>query len=700
MGNKSGKPLASAENPFPIDNRLESDLDKMSLAAARILATPDIYDVANLAKPGVCGDYAVFMKKNLEKKLLPFVVDLSGTLTEVVYQNPRKAIADIGTRKKICSVLADSMLRTIAIVIACLASIQVNRGTRRKDYIANVPTLTGGAREEEEEVNEFDDGGDLIPIQTGGAVQVGGDINSVYSWLSAAGYVPNASARQITGQEIPFRTPKVQTTDPFTYKLILERYQGAVTYGLVKADQTNVSSVTALPTGALRLEFLNPIQLPIQTANVSVLPMRIVDNAGMTWFAGIFYENVFKSFAARTPSYSITEVIEHLFRRTQGFKGVAIESRDDTARATNVFRDLLQNKNPQTMYRELNDFFSQIAGFQPGFIPQQQVGFVQPGFAGQQGFVQPGFVQPGFVGQQGFAPGGFGGFGPGGFGPGGFGAGGLGAGGLGIARIGGITGVGGIGAPSLQPLQGTGGYDIPIGATRYIIDRLKTFRGALPIDSTPAAARAATLRGREKDRNVFPGLCTDPYWKGNLNGVYPWATLQFLSIKDWSTLQDKSKVVFEDEWKNFVDKLATEVYATGTTGYPRLNRSGQAFFLDQMTIAIPTKIGVSSGKEIPCGAGQETRVAYKEVQDGLLTLQGLYDRHVPKIWNILNSLIYTIEDPDTKATIVRLHPNVTKGVESKVYVDAKAKEARTVIADFYLEVERAYKRAIQSLQPN
>jgi hypothetical protein len=101
-----------------------------------------------------------------------------------------------------------------------------------------------------------------------------------------------------------------------------------------------------------------------------------------------------------------------------------------------------------------------------------------------------------------------------------------------------------------------------------------------------------------------------------------------------------------------------------------------------------------------CKPSTNPSVRFKEVQSALSELQALYDGHVKKTWNLLNSLIYVIEDPDTKVEVVRLHPNVISaksGVSSEKYVKEKAKEARRLISEFYISVERIYSKAVKSL---
>jgi hypothetical protein len=90
------------------------------------------------------------------------------------------------------------------------------------------------------------------------------------------------------------------------------------------------------------------------------------------------------------------------------------------------------------------------------------------------------------------------------------------------------------------------------------------------------------------------------------------------------------------------------------------------------------------------------------VQDGLLELQGLHERHVATMWKILNDLIYVIVDPETKTEVVRLNPaivSLTSNKSSKQYVDDKATEARDALLDFYSKVEETYVRTARKLVP-
>jgi hypothetical protein len=629
---KSGRTITT--DPFPIDAATSKDLDILSYVAARILSTPDIYNIENLAKAGTCGEYAVFLKKSIEKKLLPFVMDLSGVRTEVVYQDRLKAIRSSEDRQKICSSIAETMVRVVATVVACLASIQV-KDESRAAVIAAVPK--GGAY-----------------------TQVGGDIKAIYDWLSIAGYVTSATTNKLGGQTMEFRVPRTTVSSRIKYSLTLERSEGNLSHGLINViDPKTVTP--PMPEGALRLQFLNAVSLPVQGATaVTVLPMRIIDNAGLPWCAGVFYENVFKSFSS-VEAFWITDLFEQLFRRTQGAPIPSpLETREQITKANEVFQQLRRTQNPQVVIQALNQFFSQhVPGYQAGYqppLPPPQIPaaypYAMPGayLPQQQQFVQP--IQPlkPLVPQQSLTL-----------------------------------------RPTISgPMAGSTeySYDIPINATQSIRAALKQFRELIPTESTPAYARAHTLAGVEtKDRTVQTMVCNDAYWSSTPDKIFPWATLQFLSIKEWKKLgESRTDALFHTEWTSFIDDLKS-VY--DGSNYPKLD--GATKFLDQMRFSGVANVPI-------CKKPQPVLVKHQAVNDGLLSLQGIYSRHIPKVWAILNDLIFVIKDPDTNQDVVRLHPNVVKGSSSQAYVEGKAQEARVLLTTFYLDVERAYKKAVLALE--
>ena len=641
MGAGQSSAAGSIANPFPVDPRLSKDLDKLSIVAARILSTPDIYDVNNLSRPGVCGDYAVFLRKNLEKKLLPFVFDDGGKRTEVVYQNPRKSMENQELRKKICRSMIDTMLRTIVTVVASLASIQVASPSRET-------AITG------------------IGVQKGG--QRGGGIPEIRDWLAIAGYIKQED-KSAAGIPIPFRNPGLPVSSDFNYYITFDKTEQPVTYAFITAKTAPAASAsfTPLPTGALRVHFLNPIQIPVAgSAAHSILPIRIVDNANIPWCAGVLYQNVFKSFNTTSPQFYITDLIIRLFRRTQGSNDEITETRNDINIANNVFQEYRKTMISKYIFDAIPQFLSQhIPGYQsyaPGAIQQPQ--YIQ----GPGGILQQVIPATATAPQQAMwrPP---------------------------------TSTVAGAGAPQValrpvttQVIPGVTDFDIPSASAKSIGDTLKQFRGSVSAESSPAAVRATTLAALEnRDRTVQTGICTDKYWTmPNLGRVYPWSTLQFLSIRDWSTLsEDRSKTQFEPEWDNFLSELSS-LY-NGTDSNPKLERPGDTKFLDQMRITNVSNMSI-------CKQSQNPRVAFQEVQAGIQTLQELYKNHVRTMWDILNSLILVIVDPETQQEVVRLHPSVVAGASSERYVNERASAARKAIKEYYIAVEKAYLKAGGSLR--
>ena len=625
---------SKVSDPFPVSKELSKRLDKLSYIAARILNTPDIYDVANLAKPGVCGDYVVFLRKGIEKKLLPFVAEVNGAPAQVLYQNPRKAFSDLEVRKKVCGQMVDTMLRAIITVLSCLASIQVE-STSRVKQVEGIPR------------------------------QVGGGISEVRDWLSKAGYVEPAPEGN---RLMNFQDPGADPNPEYQFKLFLERPDANVVYGLISVDSTRAAANKKLPAGSLRVQFLNPIPLPlIQQAKdhvETVLPMRIVDNAGLPWVAGIFYQSVFKSFA-RTGHYNMTGMLERLFRKTMGANDRQLETREEISQADEVFKQLRRTQDPQVMYRALNQWFSEnVRGFQPGYVQPQPPYGVQPPPYGVQPppyGVQPyGYPQPQPQPQpQPLRP-------------------------LGYGAL-----------PGLRPLPGaaTGDltYDIPREASKIILDRFKESRDLLALKSSPAHVRATTLAAAaSSDRTVQTNVCSDPYWKEpSLAKIYPWAMLQLLCVRDWKTLGglDPGKVDFFSEWDTTFLSGLQGIYGTA----PLLNRPPNSRLLEQIRFTKTTDLDICKGSLPPY-------VRAAEVQKGLTKIQEIYATHVKGVWGILNDLIYTLEDPDTKTELVHLHPKVVGGTTSSAeYVNKKAADARQLLCKFYVDIEREYLGAAKNL---
>jgi len=71
---------------------------------------------------------------------------------------------------------------------------------------------------------------------------------------------------------------------------------------------------------------------------------------------------------------------------------------------------------------------------------------------------------------------------------------------------------------------------------------------------------------------------------------------------------------------------------------------------------------------------------------------------VKRVWEILNALVIVIQDPDTKADVVRLHPAVLRG-SSFAYVTEQAAKARDMLATYYVAVEKSYLETVSVLKP-
>jgi hypothetical protein len=614
MGNTGSRRIT--DDPFPIDEGTSRDLDKLSMAAIRILSTPDIYDLNNLARPGVCGDYAVFLRDTIAKRLLPFVADISGGKTvDIVYQNPRKAMDRPELRKEVCMQLATTMVRTMAVVVAALSSIQIARPSR--EYAASI--------------------------------QRGGALSEVIDWLATKGYIAPISGVDLTGQQI-----EMIGRGPSKIKYYLKFH--ATVDGMYPASLTATGGEPPMPPGGLKITFAKPVQVP--GTDRTFLPIRISDNAGIPWMVGILFENIFQSLAPQTIPSAITggynpyNLWEALFRKTQGYAGELHEPRAKINEANEVFNAFKRSRQPQPLLAALSRFLTENV---PGYI----AGYAAPPPPYGYPAAAAGII-PGQVGPYGYQP-----------------------------YPAAYPAAPGPLRPAAIPLRPAGfdtttaQYDIPTAAAKSITDSLKLFKDALPKQSSPAAVRVYTMASKiNPDRTVQLGVCRDPYWtETNLNKVYPWATLQFLSVESWESLKDRTITKFYPEWRSFVADL-TALYSGGVDR-PKITRLSESVFLDQLKFSDLERMTL-------CANPETQRVSRPElIQASIERIQNLYRTQVKVVWEILNSLIVVIVDPEKKTEVVRLHPNVVSG-SSQRYVDNIAAKTRDLLAKFYLAVEREY----------
>ncbi len=649
------------DNPFPIDKKINNDLDLLSLVVARVLNTGDIYDIANLGRPGMCGDYAVFLKKQIEKKLLPFVAkiktkDGEEKDVEVVYQNPRKAIDDIAQQKQICSQLADSAIRVISIIVALLASIQVATPSRE--------TAVSGIGQKQSQSS--------AAVRTEILkIQAGGGIPEVRNWLVTNGYI-SATSDSRPGNKVELINP---TKDNYRLYISFMKTEGNITRAFLSAEGGREGE--EMPTGSLTVQFMNPVPIP-GTAK-SVLPLRMLDSAGVAWMVGVLYDTVFKSLVSATPYTSPFTQFYTMFRRTQGWTGETgyRETRQQLDQANQVFQQARNSTTPHIILQQaLSDFFTQyITGPTPAVIGQVQGIPGYPGAVPGYPAVYPGYGAPATYGQP----------------PTPFGA---------VTRPLGIAPAPLV-APSITsfraPQTTTMGldFDIPQNAGNFISKLMNNFKKMSVQKSCPAAVRAITLAAKvNPDRTIQTGICRDPYWsESDMNGIYPYLALQFLCYKDWSKLSDTMMTAtFDDEglWGEFLRGLA-KIYDGKDGKLPTLK-------LPETTLTTLGRLRIAGGEniEICKTTGGNPRVGFQPIQAFLETLQGLYGEHIKQVWAILNELILVIEDPDTKQSIVRLHPAVVRTGTQK-YVNDLAVRARRQIIKHYLEVEKAYADTVVAL---
>ena len=643
-------------DPFPVDEKGRKDLNLLSHITARILATPDIYSIANLNRPGVCGDYAIFLKDKIMQQLLPFAsefdkkdINQKGTSKIYLYQNPLTALRDPVTQTQICAEIANSVIRLALTVVACLASIQYKE-------VIDRPAV------------------EIIMTQPAG-VQVGGGRRDVGAWFGNAGYsstaAPGATIINLdTNASHPhFVLTSVGAVNNITNWIIQ----------VPPASQTRWPEVTK---GGFRVQIIDPIQIPGLPPDAdTLLPIRIYD-AARTFIVGVLQGKTLKILDAKEDSYfDFLTVLHHLFSRAAGNPGDLPENRlDKILYSYEIFK-----RGRNAILQILTPYLSRQTGFNPMMMGASPGGFVVPG---------PGGFAPGGFAPGGFAPGGFapGGFAPGGFAPGGFAPGGF--AGQGFAG----QGFGGMPLPPQQQRRlaaaptAAGGTAIPQSAVMAFDSVVKRF-----IDnSCPAAIRATTLAATiHKDRTVATNICVDEYWKKTkIDSIYPYATLQLLCYEDVTKLGTQDPRAMNQTWIDFVEALR-QIFpvsppGTKTQKIPSIEPTN-AYFLNQIGFKMANKLDI-------CASGPTVTVQYPAVQDALIKINQSYTAHIAKMWDILNSLVVVIEDPDTKKDLVRLNPALLTG-STKENIEVISKNAMKLIAIHYIEIEKIYTDAVKTVEP-
>lgn len=638
------------DKPFSVDAKTDNDITLLSEVAAQLLSSAELFDVRNLARPGVCGDYVVAVREKLDKALQMISVDGE----KVAYIHPRQTIKDPAKRKKICRSLATASVRAIATVLAAIGSIQV-AGESRQLAVQRILK-------------------DQKPLIQKGGQRGGGQID-VLNWLANNGYISRAdvAAGKTRGIVMTISDPTVPSA-----KFLLSITPSTAQSTMGTLTEQNPARATA---GSLNIEFMDPHTISGTTQQL--LPVRIYDRTGVAWMVGVLYGSLFKSLNPAFGEVVPFTMIYNLFERAHNPRVATTlpGGFEDQTKVQEANRIFLTAKSIRDMRYIEQPIASWLSAKVPGFTATAAV----PTATGPYGFPPGGpyapppygaYPPPAFPGAP--APV-YGGYPP-------------------------LTPAGAA-APFARPIALVSGaavptgveYDIPFSASRTILQQLQSFKEILAERSCPAAVRATTLSAQvNRDRTVTTNVCKDPMWTSpNLSRIFGFSTFQFLSIRDWDTLapEQRASVQFHSEWSDFLSGLE-KIYQAPPGGAPPTNiklpyleRTAGSNFLDQIKFRDTNRIE----------ACNRPIVRYQQVQSALLQIQGAYQRHVERVWTILNSLILVIEDPETKGMIVRFHPKVAQG-DSLTYVDARAKECREALRDHYLEIERLYTKAVESLQ--
>jgi hypothetical protein len=542
--------------------------------------------------------------------------------------------------------MVDSMLRVVAIVLACLSSMQIASPSRPR----------------------------VLKVQKGGALT---DINAPYKWLVDNGFLatspnPIDPIRKIfTPVRVPLLPMSPALPTPAKFYMLFEG---------IRADAVEANFFvegSGMPAGGIRAMFLSPVTATTGPgASSSLLPMRILDAHGATWAAGLLLRSkngqlLFKSFFADTLPNYLDEILYILFRRTMGEPIPLPEVRRAAEAAALEFNNLKMNPAAAaTILTKIPQLYDLLGYTPPAAGPYGVPPPAAPGYGvGTTPFAAAGAPQPpppayGYGARPPAAYSLFGG--PAGYRP------------------------GFPGAPAAAAVAARGYYHIPQLAGNQIMDLFKRYAKIIPTESTPAVVRAYALRGsmNPETRTFRPNVCDDEYWtKKDLSTITPWATFQFLATKDWAKLISPTPTDFDSEWTGFLSDL--QGLYNGSEA-PKFNVPSGARILNMMSFT-----GIKSLKL--CATGEAPYVGFRKIQDSVLRLQGLYADHTKRMWEILNSLISVIRDPERKIEVVRLNDAVLAGPSASEYVKGKADEARKALRAYYIDVERIYLETIKSI---
>jgi hypothetical protein len=229
------------------------------------------------------------------------------------------------------------------------------------------------------------------------------------------------------------------------------------------------------------------------------------------------------------------------------------------------------------------------------------------------------------------------------------------------------------------------------------LDKLNLYKSAIrgitddnqPINpknvTSPAFYRAFLLATGVRGADVTTTFCTD-VWTGSPMDTIPYALLQSLYYDSRDNSVNESLTELNNKASEFIgNNIALAVKdAAPALGFAQLK------FIDPKTIAKGF-----------CEAGN--RIANSSEQYNILTnahrkLRNLYDTHLANVERFVRKILSLKDMGYRKAHQIRIDPIfVTNSKGALETLEEFIKEARTLLADHYLEVEMVYKTAIRDI---
>jgi hypothetical protein len=205
-------------------------------------------------------------------------------------------------------------------------------------------------------------------------------------------------------------------------------------------------------------------------------------------------------------------------------------------------------------------------------------------------------------------------------------------------------------------------------------------------------------------RLIRTRICSDMYWtQTTLSKIYPYTTLQFLCIQDWS-----SPNILDASFGTFCERLV-QVYADASGSAPKLLSPRpsspspttiptiQFGYLDAMRF---DPVSYDTLKREKCTNGVLITDP-KYVVDGISEMNTEFQQHITSVLNIIDSLIIVLKDPDTGERVVRLSPEISsKKRPTKKSILVQRDKAISVISNHYIRIEEIYVRALRRIPAN